>query len=796
MIALLLCALQTAPAELEAWVRHGFPPGEVPARVEDDAAAAAAWDLAQLVPERVSGRAVTAEDYRAAAARALATVGELPEPLRALGYARLRGTLIAADLEQVAEQLQGGDPTQRPALDALLMTAAIEDAEAPLLALALDEQQPAGARGVYAEHLMLARGRPALEALRPAIRPDAAPQFLRRVLAGWRSIVAPEDLPWLEKLAREGKDYPAQFALQLWAMNERDPERRLSAFRLALGSAPSYRQVAWDALARGGPHEGIAEELLNLLDTGDADNRNLARRLLPLYAGPEALWEAYRERVGEAPPQVQAPWMATLAASPLPEARAEAARWLAEHGRTSGSAANAVARRLADDPEIDPFLPALLTQSELPDRVLFPLALRRAETSEAARDVLRERIVYEDGLTQQQAIRHLAPYASEADLQLIEDVARGEEYSAASRAEALVALASQGRAEGLLAEWMEAPPRGYEVAEAFVRATVEFGSEERFHTLTEMLARGLGFPDADEQRGVRIAAWQAAGRRADALALEFLAGELQRTLIAVPAEEGTWPSLYDLSRRHFELATALDALLQCALGVGPAAVDARLEQIPLQEVAPVARFLAAYRMGRKLPGASLAWFRSVDREALSEGDRLRFLAGWAWSLDPAPGTGEAYAALLAEAPLYARYPRPLAEAFLPQGAGWALFHDRIDEHARLLRARGLEGEELLAELLPLAQGRVSGAVLGAGAELLATDPSLGARGLDAAQGLCARRVALSPLSPDAHAQYGAILEAAGALEEAREAWGVVLRTVPEGTEQRLEAEEALRRLAG
>jgi len=164
-------------------------------------------------------------------------------------------------------------------------------------------------------------------------------------------------------------------------------------------------------------------------------------------------------------------------------------------------------------------------------------------------------------------------------------------------------------------------------------------------------------------------------------------------------------------------------------------------------------------------------------------------------MDPAPGAGEAYAALLAEAPLYARYPRPLAEAFLPQGAGWALFHDRIDEHARLHRAHRLEGEELMSELLPLAQGRVSSGVLGAGAELLAADPSLGARGLEVARTLCARRVALSPLSPDAHAQYGAILEAAGALEEAREAWRTVMRTLPEGTEQRLEAEEALRRLA-
>lgn len=792
MIGLLLLVCQgLGPDAAVEWARHGFAPDAVPARAEDDSLAAAGWDLAQLVPERVSGRAVDAAVRSAAIDRVLETVATLPDELRAVAYARLRGRLNSEQLAAVGAMLReerGGD---RPQLFTLLQSAPIEAAEDTLIEFALDERQSAPERGVLAEHLLIARGRPALDRLRPAIRPDAAPQFLRRVYAGWRNLVIAEDLPLLEQLAREGKEYAAQFALQLWAMYETDPARRLAIFRLALNAGPNYRQVAWDALGRGGRHEGIVEDLLALLDAGNIDNRSLARRFLPVYGGPDALWLAYQERASGASLNLRAQWMTALAASPLREAREEAARWLSEHGRMSGDVAMAVARILGDDEVLDPMLRALLTQSELPDRILWPLALRRAATSEAARDNLRERIELDGGLVQQQSLEHLAPYASEADLAMIARIARGSEYSSATRAVALSALAEVGRAEDLLAEWLQAPPRGYEIAEGFVKAVVLHGTAEQLEEILGDLERGLGFPDPDEQRGIRIAAWEAAGKRGDLRSLQFLATELQRTLASVPMIEGGWPSLYDLSHELFELGAVIDATLECAGRRRPEEVAAALRSVRIEEVAPQALFFAAGRFAPFLPALADDWFRTLDLGSLSELDRMRAAAWWAWTVDPALPATVPYGLLLEDPTLYRRFSRPLAETFSPDGAGWTLFHDRIEERARLLSARGLTGTARRAHLAGLRDGRCEGAVLLAAAELLSAEEAPDPADLELAIQLARQATAAEPLSSHAHTLVGKLLDLAGDRSTGRASWEAVLRTTPKGSEAYRQAEERL-----
>jgi len=792
MIGLLLFVCQgLGPDTAVEWARHGFAPDAVPARVEGDSLAATAWDLAQLVPERVSGRAVDAIVRAAAVDRVLQTVATLPDELRAVAYARLRGRLDSTQLAMVGTMLRENRGGDRPQLFALLQSAPIAAVEDTLVEFALDESQSAPERGVLAEHLLIALGRPALERLRPAIRPAAAPQFLRRVYAGWRNLVIADDLPLLEQLAREGKEHAAQFALQLWAMYETDPARRLAVSRLALNASPNYRQVAWDALGRGGPHEGIVIDLLALLDAGDIDNRSLARRFLPVYGGPDALWLAYRERASGAGPNLRAQWMTVLAASPLREAREEAARWLSEYGRMSGDVAMAVARILGDDEVLDPMLRALLTQSELPDRILWPLALRRAATSEAARDNLRERIELDGGLVQQQSLEHLAPYASEADLAMIARIARGPEYASATRAVALAALAEVGRAEALLAEWLLAPPHGYEIAEGFVKATVLHGTPEQLEQILGDLERGLGFPDPDEQRGIRIAAWEAAGKRGDLRSLQFLATELERTLAAAPLTEGGWPSLYDLSHELFELGAVIDATLECAARRRPEEVAAALRPVRIEGVAPQALFFAAGRLAPFLPALADDWFRTLDLGSLSELDRMRAAAWWAWTLDPALPAAVPYAVLLEDPTLYRRYPRALAETFSPVGAGWTLFHDRIEERARLLTARSLTGGGRRAHLTALGDGRCDGPVLLAAAELLIAEEAPDSADLELAVQLARQATAAAPLSSLAHTKVGELLDLAGDRSTARAAWQAVLRTTPKGSEAYRQAEERL-----
>jgi len=806
-LLLVLAAGAQEPGALEAQVRHGFPADQpLPARPEGPAAAALAWDLAQLVPARVSGRTVAAAERAAAVGRVVAALDATPEAFAAVVFARLRGNLDGASAAGIGARLRAGAGAWRDELLGLLMSAPLDAAEDELVAFVLDETQPDRERGAVAEHLLLARGRVALERLRPAIHPAAAPRLLRRVYAGWRAVVAPEDLPWLEELAREGQEFSAQYALQLWALNETDSARRWEVYRLALQADPSFRQVAVDALGRQGPDARIADAMRELLDTGDTDQRRLARRMLPVFDGPEALWEAYQERASALSPSARAEWMAALAGSPLPEARREAAQWLAEHGRVSGGIAMAVTRLLSGDQELDPFLPALLRQSELPDRVLWPLALLRSESSEAARDLLRERIAEGDGLMQRQAVQYLAAAGQDRDLRMIADLARSTSVAPGSRAAALEALADAGRAEPLLEEWLDAPPPGYEVAEAFVRAVFRDGTDAQLERLLTGLEGGLGMQDEDERRGLRVVAREEAGRRGGARAADFVVAALGAELRAVAQPQDGWPSFYEFARGSGALQGCLDALLFVAASLPPEEVEARVTALDIEGVAGHALCFAAHRIAPLAPRAAAAWFRAIPRESLADVDQLRATGMEAWSLDPHPEAASAYRELLGWAPVMHRYARPLAEVFSPAGTAWTLFHDRIEERSRVHRARLLAGAARLDVLRPLLEGWCEAQVLAdaaALAEQASADqpPAEGAAQASDAPGralaleFARRRARVAPLSALAHADLAELAGRAGAPEEAVAAWQAALRTSVPGSPMHSEASAALAALA-
>ena len=81
LAALLLAAAAQAgagtrsPEVLASWVHDGFPPAAAPEREQLTGTARLAWDLAQLVPARVSGRAVDPEVRAEALARAIQSPG-------------------------------------------------------------------------------------------------------------------------------------------------------------------------------------------------------------------------------------------------------------------------------------------------------------------------------------------------------------------------------------------------------------------------------------------------------------------------------------------------------------------------------------------------------------------------------------------------------------------------------------------------------------------------------------------------------------------------------------------------
>lgn len=701
-------------------------------------------------------------------------------------FAHLRGRIDGEGAARLASMLQREDLAQRHFLLDLLLQVPFEESRPVLVDFVLDEARPAEERGRVAEFLLLLDGPRAADALRATVRADAEPPYLRRYFAGWRESIRAEDLALLERLATEAKGYVAQYALQLWARHETDPEARKRIYLLARESSTSYRNTAIDALARQGPDAEIAAMLLEELNSGTVELRSLARRMLPRFDSPEALLEAYKERAGDLSVHLRGRWMIDLAGLPLPEAQRLAMEWLIDGGWDTGVRAEQVVLLLGRSEEVDPLLPVLLRHGAIPDRVLFPLALARADASVDARAYLEEKLPDVGAVRQMQIVRAFAGSGTAQDLKLLRDIASSAVYATPARAVALEMLVQAEGAKDLVDLWLQEPlPDDYERASAWVRSLAGSGHEPWVAAAVGLADAAPGFLDEDERRGLRLEVWGAIGRSR----MERNGERLQRRLLAVMADsegqtpEGeSWVSLYQLGRGFPELGTVAEGLRNCA----PETIGASREFVEEEEPPHHADVLliAAANLAYSHPAQATAWFRELLTRDLSEVDRLRVLGLMAHRLPGPEARREALIALLLRPELFDVWRLAMVETFAPQGSSWTLFDERLEE--RLLLDEVVLGLKEVETLESLLEGYADFGTL-TNASTLASD----AGQQDLALALAQRRVDHNPLSDQAHARVARLLEAAGHEQEAIVHWERVVRLSPDRSDLWQAAQEAL-----
>ncbi len=742
--------------------------------------------LARLAPPWTSGRRVPEEERRAAAAFVLdAWLRGEPAAQTGVVPARLRAQLDADAVRRLAAALR--QPTEGgPSADqiaALLKSASPGIAAPALLAAALDPDVHPGVRGDLAETLVLLQGRPGLRALLPALTPDADERLLRQVFAAWRQIAAPEDIPLLERIAREGYGSPTQYALQLWGRMERDPRRRMQIFELAIESPSGYAHLALDALAEGGTDAAIAGRLRDLLRVGSSSQRGIALRALPHFDSQEAVLAAFRGLGTPLSVSAAAWWMPVLAQSPLSEARAEAARWLATGGFGAGSVALTVVRALSDSPEVLPLIGGLLARPDVPSTISLPLAIAQAADSPDAIAYLRGVARSGSGLEQMQALQRLGGLAAAEDIDWFETMCFGSEFAPSARAVAFTQLMRNRAGERVIAAWLAQPPQDWELAEALVRDVLEYGDPAQRAAALAFARGGGGFAAEDERLALRATAWHALGQRGEPAGLEELAADF-RELLEADADQGRpaeqdWRDLYE--RLH--AWPGLESISAAARLLAPATAEAPLSAAlaqwdPLSTSPELLWAAAALWSGVDAPQA-LLWLDALDAMDLSEANRVRVRALRAARARAPLPERQALRALLEEPRLLRAYPLLLAQAFAPEGAGWTLFHDRLAEREILADARcqpDAAAADRLAELLDgwcepdvlLSAGRLAAELQG---------------GATLALRLARRGGELHPLHPDLGILLAELLEKGGDVAAAREAWAAVERMVPPGFPQ-------------
>jgi len=788
-LALALAPFQDAgPPELESWILDGLPAPPAAWILEDaDPARRFAFDLALLAPARTCGFEVPADARAAAASRVLAAWLEgKPFAQRNAAPARLRGLLGPADARRLAlalrKEVAGG-----PSLDqiaALLKAQPQGVVIEAIFGAALDEEVHPGVRGDLAEHAILALGRPAIARLKPALSPASDERFLRQAFAAWRNVLLEEDVPLLEAIARDGYGSPTQYALQMWGRMERDPARRRAVFDLAIEAPSGYANLALDALASGGPDAAIAARLHELVRAGSPTQRSLALRSLAGFASQQAVLDAYRSIEKSTSLAAAATWMPVLAQSPLPEARAEAADWLARGGFASGSTALVVVRALSVSPEVRPLIGGILAHPDVPKPVRTSLALAHAAESMEALAYLRELARFGEGIDQLQAVQKLGALGQAEDLDWMETLARGSEFTPAIRALAFEKLLLNGAAGSLTAEWLADPPAEWELSDSLIRGCVEHGAPAERDAALALARAGAGFADAEERRALRASAWQALANRADPAGFAVLAEAYAAALEALAVEgrpgEENWRDLYERVHAWSELDAIATAARTLAPGVESSPMSPFLDSWDPARTAPEALWTAAAMWSAVDAGLAVRWLDELDGQDLAEANRVRVLALRAARAAAPLDARRSLRALLAEPALLREYPLLLAQAFAPEGAGWTLFHDQIAEREILADARCQPPEQARARLELLLAGWSEAEILTEAAREAAVE--LG--DIELALRLARRGRELHPLQADLGIGYAGLLEASGAAQEALEAWIAVERLVPPGFPQR------------
>lgn len=786
-----------APADPRDWIHDGFRgPPELALRETLSPELQLAFDLALLVPERTSGIVIPEEMRAAAAARALeAWIEGGPGAREAEVEARLTGVIGAAGAQRLAEALHGESAVPgEDALASLLKSVPLADSAPSILAVALDREVHPSVRGDLAVHLILAFGRPALDALDPVLQPDEDDRLLRQLFTAWRTVVNLEDIPRLERIARESRGAAAQYGLQLWARIEPDAQRRLAIYDLALQAPGGYAALAIECLAEGGPDPIIANRLRSLLRAGSASQRGLALRALARFASHEAVLEEYRSLPEEPNVAAASWWMPVLAQSPLPESQEAAALWLARGGFTRGATALTVTRSLAGKDALLPMLGALLGDAEVPSSIRLAIAVASAEKSPDALQYLQEVARKGSGFEQHQAVRALGASGGLEDLEWFGVLARGVEFDIEVRAAALEMLVLRGAGDALLNEWLSSPPVEWELLEGLVRRAIEHGSPEQRDTALALARTGGGLSDPDSQRALRIASWSALADRGEIRGFALLAQECMELLERLEPEGRSaredWKDLFD--RLHdwpdIEGISTPARTLVAPISARPASMALR-DWDPLL-TSPEVLWVAAALWSSVDPEQAVAWLETLDALELSPANRVRVQGLRAARARQPLIERESLRQLLQSPALLRGHPLYLAQAFAPEGARWTLFHDKLAEREILADARCQPPAEALRRLSALESGYVEVDVLHRAARFAAGEPE----GATVALRLAERGLALHPLHADLALLRAELLERTGRAQVASEAWRLVLRLAPPGYVQHEIARERLHAL--
>jgi len=701
--------------------------------------------------------------------------GTLPESQEEFVTAQLRGHLFAPEAEILVAMLADKDVPRRNALMELLLQVPLEQSRPHLYAFVKDETRSAGERGRIAEFLFLLDGHAAFDALSETIRPDAEAPYLRRVYAGWRESVRPSDLPVLKHLATSISGYASEYALQLWALHETSQEERIQIYQIARDRDPNFRAATWKALARRGFDEEIANMLRAELDGSTAELRNLARTSLLAFAGPEAYLEEYKNRAGNLSIRLKSRWMVPLAGLDLPEAQRLAMEWLLDGGWNTGSITQRVVLQLSHSEEIDPMLPVLFQHPDIPDRVLFPLAIARSGTSEDAKAYLLARLHEGGPVMQMQIARSFAAQQTTAGLEVLRDIAESTEYSLPARSLARELLVPRKEAEALVERWLQEPlPSDYEIAASWLRALAGSENATWRNQALRLASEAEGFEDEDEHLGLRLEAWAALGRSGKESSLAWFELRLQTVLMktmSLNPEGEAWDSLYRIGRDYPELNTILVGLRSCA-GSQQKHVLALKTDFQLEEVPSDLLLIASVGLVKTHPATAADWFAHLLTRDLPELDRLRVQCLIAYRVPRKDLREQAFSALLMSPEKLDAYRRVVVECFSPDAAAWVLLAQRIGERSHLEKVE--DGDLPPEALQAFTVGYVEDSILARSVDI-AKQAELAKLALQLAQ----RRIDHSPLHGEAYAVLAELQQAAGQDQKAQQSWARVMRLSPD-----------------
>jgi len=709
----------------EVWIFDGYS-GPAP-EAEEGMEARLAWQLAHLVP---STHAESMQDRLSLADRQVAVLAVLdfwaadliPLTWQDATYARLRGHVDSGSASQIAWMLKQEDIPRRTDLLNLLLEAPLDDVRDALMEFVLMEENPAPDRGRVAESLILRDGRTALKQILSVIQTDSQAPFLRRVFGAWRTCVSAEDLPALEQLATHADGFVAQFALQLWAMNESTTGARLRIYDMTQGIEPSYRAAALSALAQGGKDPAITAALIGELDSAGRDMRQLAQILIPQFSSEQTLLDAFLDRAPGMSLNQRGQWMVNIASLSLPAAKQTAMQWLTEGGWSKGNTARNVVRYLTHSEEVDPLLPSLLSVENLPKHILYPLTLARAQTSADARDYLRALLPELLPSEQGKALRVLASSGEMEDLLLLRDYVSDATKATSARVVAMRTLAAIPEAQDLLSQWRDPIPHDYEVLATLLELMLLSSNEEWQQWAIATAFAPPAMFDEDEQRGLRSVIWRTYGERKaedDHIKLSMALAEHLLQLQSTNRDGEAWSQLYRFENDYPELATLVASYVSCVRTRQPQALVLP-EDFDTSKVSADALLISAAFLTRASPQTSSDWFDDLAQRSLHVENQMR-VAGLAASRLPFGETADSALQRLLDQPENLRnMPRVIAESFAPLGNGWALIHDRLAEQKLLSQVT--QEQRPIEDLNTLLQGWVEDDVLGTAAEF-ATDQS-------------------------------------------------------------------------